>query len=232
MTQLKVTIHRNALKAASRFSAVKDIRYYLNGVLVESSPLETRLVATDGHAMLVHRSGAKEENEGAWSGIIPNDAVKAMLAWKGDKNSKFMPFTLTVLSATEVRADWVGQSIIFRPIDGTFPDYRKVIPTEISGEPAYFDPKLLMRVRDAADDLRTCKSEECRFSQTMNGERGAIFPIDTDCFAIVMPLRNVPRDVADYDWSRQPVPALAADMTAAEVLLPPVTQDAGEPVEA
>ena len=55
---MKITIDRNALKAVSRFAAIKDIRYYLQGVLIESTPLQTRLAATDGHTLAVHRADA------------------------------------------------------------------------------------------------------------------------------------------------------------------------------
>ena len=39
------------LKAISLAMAVKDIRYYLQGVLFESNGAFTRLVATDGHRL-------------------------------------------------------------------------------------------------------------------------------------------------------------------------------------
>jgi len=48
---MKIHISRNKLKAAAYFSARDDIRYYLNGILIESTPMQTRIVATDGHAL-------------------------------------------------------------------------------------------------------------------------------------------------------------------------------------
>ena len=70
---------KELLNQVSFSMAVHDIRYYLNGVLVESNPLETRLCATDGHTLAVHRADAKGDNEGAWTGILPLDAVSTLL---------------------------------------------------------------------------------------------------------------------------------------------------------
>ena len=94
---MKITIDRNALKAVSRFAAVKDIRYYLQGVLIESNPLQTRLCATDGHTLAVHRADAKGDNEGSWTGILPLDTVNTLLKMKVVlKNLKNEPITLTI----------------------------------------------------------------------------------------------------------------------------------------
>jgi PAS domain-containing protein len=53
-----IVINRNKLKAAARFAAhdAKDRREALHGVLVEASPAGVRLVATDGHVLLVQRA--------------------------------------------------------------------------------------------------------------------------------------------------------------------------------
>ena len=82
---MQFVIHRNALKAVSRFQAVKDIRYYLNGTFIEWNAMQTRMVATDGHTLIVHRSDARDENQGEGSVIIPDTMVKTMLSWKPEK---------------------------------------------------------------------------------------------------------------------------------------------------
>ena len=82
-----IMIDRNKLKAAARFAATdpKDRRETLHGVLVEASPAGVRLVATDGHALLVARAAGEPDT---WTGIIPLEVVKAALAWKGNKVRK------------------------------------------------------------------------------------------------------------------------------------------------
>ena len=75
-----IVINKSALKAVSRFAAKTDIRYYLVGVYVEANETETRLIATNGHTMLIHRM--KAENTHCWNGIIPLDTVQSILKYK------------------------------------------------------------------------------------------------------------------------------------------------------
>jgi DNA polymerase III sliding clamp (beta) subunit (PCNA family) len=48
---MQFTIQRKQLRAILNFAAVKDIRYYLNGLHVRQDHRGTILEATDGHAL-------------------------------------------------------------------------------------------------------------------------------------------------------------------------------------
>jgi DNA polymerase-3 subunit beta len=198
-----ITINKSALKAVSRFAAKSDIRYYLVGVYVEASETETRLVATDGHAMLVHRMVS--ENSHSWSGIIPLDTVQAILKHKTVSKKIDFPIELSECSGTESRIDYAGQAFIFKPVDGKFPDYRRVIPQSITGEPACYQPKYLQRVYDAAVDLGAVDHKIGRFAMGYNGNSGAVCSINPYCLAIVMPLRQdmLPAGAVGFDWARE-----------------------------
>jgi len=197
----KITIDRKALKAVSLFAAKKDIRYYLCGVLVESTPLETRLIATDGHTLGAHRSEAKDDNVGVFSGIIPLDAVTAILKWKSPVRSDDIPVTLTAQDNGEIRADYCGQSIIFRCVDGKFPDYRRVVPSQLNGKKAFFNPDYLIRLRDAAKALNTA------FAFGYNGDSAALATIGESMIAVLMPLRTEYLDSAiGASWAREALP--------------------------
>jgi len=75
-----IMLDRAKLKAAARFAAdSKDRRLSLHGVLVEASPAGVRLVATDGHVLLVARAAGEPDTD-TWTGIIPSDVIKAALA--------------------------------------------------------------------------------------------------------------------------------------------------------
>jgi len=197
----KITIDRKALKAVSLFAAKKDIRYYLCGVLVESTPLETRLIGCDGHTLGVHRSEAKGDNVGVFSGIIPLDAVTAILKWKSPVRNDDIPVTLTAQDNGEIRADYCGQSIIFKCVDGKFPDYRRVIPSQLNGEKAFFNPDYLIRLRDAAKALNVA------FAFGYNGDSAALATIGESMIAVVMPLRTEYLDSAiGASWAREALP--------------------------
>ena len=77
----------NELKAVLQFAAKGDIRYYLNGVYLETGPLGARLVATDGHIMGVLKiEGEFEES----SIIIPRQALDLIKAQaRGDSGITF-----------------------------------------------------------------------------------------------------------------------------------------------
>lgn len=216
---MKFTIYRNALKAVSRFSAVKDIRFYLNGVFVESNPMQTRLVATDGHTLIVHRSDAKDENEGSFSGIIPSDAVKAILAWKApSKYQKDLPVIVSTLDDIEYRADWLGMTCVFKLIDGKFPDYRKVIPRTVSGLHSHYDPDLMVRLKRASEDLG---SDKGYFEFQPNGadkpenEGPGIGVINDSCVVVVMPMRGFRANAENAQWAIEELPVLAKQQETA-----------------
>lgn len=201
-----ITINKTALKAVSRFAAKSDIRYYLVGVYVEANETETRLIATDGHTMLIHR--APVENTHCWSGIVPLDTVTAILKHKTASKKVDFPIELhETASQHELRIDYSGQAFIFKPVDGTFPDYRRVIPQKITGEPACYQPEYLQRVQDAAADLGAVDHKIGRFAMGYNGNSAAVCPINDDCLAIVMPLRQdmLPAGEVGYKWARDSV---------------------------
>lgn len=217
---MKITIDRNALKAVSRFAAKQDIRFYLVGVLIESNPLQTRLCATDGHTLAVHRSDAKGENEGSWTGILPLDAVNTLLKMKpAIKSLKDEPIAVTVSDTGEIRCDWNGQSIITRAVDGTFPDYRRVIPSTLDGQPAWINPDYLARIVDAAKDINA------GFTFGFGGTSCSLAYIGQDMLAVVMPMRtDLTTDAVGAAWAKDALPVPAEDA-------PETVQDAAEAAE-
>lgn len=210
-----IQIQRSTLKAASHFMAVKDVRYYLKGILIESSPVETRACATDGHAMLLRQEDRKDDNDGSARIILPADIVAMILKWKAPaKRTADMPVVITVPddAAAEHRAEWCGQIAVFRPVDGQFPDYQRVIPQSFSGEAAHYNPELLMRCQKAAIDLGTSKAGYFAFTQ--NGDGAAIATFSQQAFAVVMPMRGDKADAAATSWALKPVAAPAPTLQA------------------
>jgi DNA polymerase-3 subunit beta len=202
-----IHISRNKLKAAAYFSAVKDIRFYLCGILIESTPLQTRVVATDGHALFCTKDDAKGDNEGTFTGIVPNDTIKQILAWKAPyKGAADLPVVITT-AETEQRAEWCGNTAVFKLLDGKFPEYARVVPADVSGEASHFNPELLIRCKKAAEALGT--SSKGFYALKQGGDGSAIAVFSTESFAVVMPMRGEKADVADVAWAREPLPAAA-----------------------
>ena len=103
--------------------AQQDVRYYLNGVLLEVSDGRLRAVATDGHRMAVSElalPGAKGDKQI----IIPRKAVHeiARLLTATDDS-----LTLQI-GQNHIGVQTGELTFTSKLIDGRYPDYHKVIP--------------------------------------------------------------------------------------------------------
>ena len=213
-----IHVYRNKLKAASRFMANQDIRYYLNGLLIESNPVQSRIVATDGHTLFASRDDAKGDNEGSFVGIIGADTVKTILAWKAPyKSANDAPVVLTMGDdlAGEHRAAWAGNICVFRLIDGKFPDYMRVVPATLDAGISFFQPEYLLRCTKAAIDLNTSAKGYFDFKCAQDGIGIAVF--SSQAFAVIMPIKTTVADVADVAWAREALPAPVAEPVAEPV---------------
>lgn len=107
------------LRGVAKAAACHDIRYYINGVLLDFK--NKRIAATDGHRLHV-ASGLVVAGEGEC--IIPRDAVCVALACagKGDVTIEFDE------KLSLVRTQFKGTTIFSRVIEGKFPDIDKVTP--------------------------------------------------------------------------------------------------------
>ena len=191
-----IMIDRNKLKAAARFAACdpKDMRLSLHGVLIEASPAGVRLVATDGHAMLVVRAAGDVDTD-TWTGIIPSDVIKAALTWKGNKT---LPIIL-IPGEPECRLTRAtGEALVFVPAPGPFPDYRRVIPRAPDGTASFYDPDFLVRFKRAAEDLG---SNLGLFGLLPGGDGPGLVYISNDAVGVVMPMHSSDLAVADCQWA-------------------------------
>jgi DNA polymerase-3 subunit beta len=104
--------------------AQQDVRYYLNGLLLEIRANRVRTVATDGHrlamAELPRDTGAKKDLQV----ILPR---KTVLELQRLVESDDAAIQLN-LSANQVQVDLDGLKLTSKLIEGRFPDYERVIP--------------------------------------------------------------------------------------------------------
>jgi DNA polymerase-3 subunit beta len=121
-------INQKDLKAVSHAMATNDIRYYLNGVLIEHNGAETRIVATDGHRMHM----VIQENKGLVVApvefIIPADMVKKCITAKASRQDKSPKIVITYDNGKISARLPDGSEIVQFATDGKFPDYRRIIP--------------------------------------------------------------------------------------------------------
>lgn len=125
---VELSLPRGTLKhlidATSFAMAQQDVRYYLNGMLLELRAGLVRTVATDGHRLAVCSRPAEIQVEPARKLIVPRKGVLELVRLLDDSDE---PVTLT-LSASHVRAHTGDFTFTSKLVDGKFPDYERVVP--------------------------------------------------------------------------------------------------------
>lgn len=106
--------------------AQQDVRYYLNGMSLETEEHLVRTVATDGHRLALCRMEYTEATLSARQVIIPRKGVLEIsrLIEDDDKLLKIQ------IGANHIRL--FSSEFIFtsKLVDGRFPDYRRVLPKD------------------------------------------------------------------------------------------------------
>jgi len=117
--QLKGIIERTQFAMAQQ-----DVRYYLNGTLLEVDAKRVRAVATDGHRLALSEveldTGVTERTQV----IVPR---KAVLELQRLLDATDEPATVKI-SATQIEVDLDVVRLTTKLIDGRFPDYERVVP--------------------------------------------------------------------------------------------------------
>ncbi len=114
----------------TRFAiSTEETRYYLNGIFLHVSDDELRAAATDGHRLARYTLARPSGAEGMPDVIVPRKCVaelRKLLEEALDTNVEIE------LSASKIRFTLGGENgvvLTSKLIDGTFPDYSRVIPT-------------------------------------------------------------------------------------------------------
>jgi len=109
--------------------STEETRYYLNGIYLHTheagGKLKLRSVATDGHRLARAEMEAPAGSEGMPGIIIPRKTVSELQKLVDDPDVA----VTTELSDTKIRFTIGSVVLTSKLIDGTFPDYQRVIPT-------------------------------------------------------------------------------------------------------
>jgi len=201
---LKVTLSIRALRALLIPVSTEETRYYLNGVNLEFTPDGVIMAATDGHRMIVLRQpyGEHAATAAHASVIVPRDLVAKLKVNKRDGDAMT---TLTIGDDGRLTFEHAGESFGGSRIDGTFPDYRRIVPQDLDGKPAQYNPAYLADFAKARKELggdRTT-SPVVRY----NGENPAVvdFAYGTgfQAVGVIMPIRDR-TDTTYYSWASAP----------------------------
>lgn len=104
--------------------AQQDVRYYLNGMLLEVNNHMLRAVATDGHRLALCSVDADISQQNKHQVIVPRKGILelARLLTDGDKMVNI------TIGGNHIRANTGDFTFTSKLVDGKFPDYERVIP--------------------------------------------------------------------------------------------------------
>jgi len=116
---LKSLLDRTAFAMAQQ-----DVRYYLNGLLLELNGTQLRTVATDGHRLALSETVLNLELEKGLQVIVPRKGVQELVRLFQDTEEE----AGVQISDNHIRITWDNLRFSSKLIDGKFPDYTRVVP--------------------------------------------------------------------------------------------------------
>jgi DNA polymerase III subunit beta len=149
----------------TRFAiSTEETRYYLNGLylhaVTEGGQAKLRAVATDGHRLALAEMPAPEGSVGAPGVIVPRKTVQEARRLLEDAGETVQ----LQLSPAKVRFEFGGRAALTsKVIDGSFPDYMRVIPRD-NQKVALIDNALFAAAVDRVATISAGKSRSVKLA--------------------------------------------------------------------
>jgi DNA polymerase-3 subunit beta len=142
--ELRVTIKEGQLKRLIELThfamAHQDVRYYLNGLLLDIGAEKLRAVATDGHRLAIAEMPV-ETGDMARQVIVPRKGISELLRLLGSGDEE----VVIELGSNAIQVTLPEVRLTSKLIDGKFPDYQRVVPKEESTDKSVVVDRQLLR---------------------------------------------------------------------------------------
>jgi len=106
--------------------AQQDVRYYLNGLMLEVSANVLRAVATDGHRLAYCEKQTSAEIADIKQVILPRKGVLELVRLLNESDD----MAKITLGSNHLQVEFNELRLTSKLIDGRFPDYNRVMPEE------------------------------------------------------------------------------------------------------
>lgn len=106
--------------------AQQDVRYYLNGLMLEVSSNFLRAVATDGHRLAYCEKQTNADIADLKQVILPRKGVLELVRLLNDTDE----MVKIILGSNHLQVEFNHLRLTSKLIDGRFPDYNRVMPTD------------------------------------------------------------------------------------------------------
>lgn len=177
-----------ALSATLPCASTEVTRYYLNGVYLHDAGEGLIAVATDGHRLAKYETG---ENWGLQGTILPSKTARIVMdRLRADGNASVSVRPISAQRQAHSRSglgaakptpgesepfvshlvfEGQGWSVLTKVIDGTFPDYTRVIPKRTGKISATLTAAALKRFPKGSERTRALKIDPDEGRMTMKG---------------------------------------------------------------
>ncbi len=115
---------KNLIEKTQFAMAQQDVRYYLNGLLLEASANRLRAVATDGHRLAFSERLGETALEEPVQAILPRKSVQELNRLLDNSDTE----VTLIVGEGQVQVEIDTVRLTTKTIDGRFPDYERVIP--------------------------------------------------------------------------------------------------------
>ena len=130
----KITLEQNALKSILRRTSyavsTEETRYVLNGIFFSLGDQRMTVVATDGRrlALVDEEAELGEDSKGEF--IVPTKAINELNRLLGSEGSVELRYTDNQASFTLSENEEASVFLMTKLVDGNYPNYRQVIPSQ------------------------------------------------------------------------------------------------------
>ncbi|BBL69396.1 DNA polymerase III subunit beta [Methylogaea oryzae] len=181
---------RRALEQSMFAMALQDVRFYLNGLLLEVEGTALRAVASDGHRLAYSEQILDAPVNAQKQVIIPRKGVVELHRLLGDWSGE-VELTLGGNSLRAVIGDTVFS---VKLVDAKYPDYRRVIPSDV-GRVISVDKESLKQALARVSVVCQEKFKSVRFD----------FTAGTLSLSATSPEQEEASDVVDVDYQGKPL---------------------------
>lgn len=122
---LEQHVFKEMLQKTAYAASNDETRYVLNGVLLSFSGEKLMIVATDGRRLALVEQELEFSKEAEASMILPSKTVNELVRTLGDEG----PLTIKA-TENQIAFEFDGLLIVSKLIEGTYPNFKQVIPAQ------------------------------------------------------------------------------------------------------
>jgi hypothetical protein len=200
---MKFLIPADTIKALLTIAPKVETRSYLVSVCIDVRADAAVAVATDGHKLLALPLELADDAPA----LVPGQYIVRREALESVKPTLKRPIVVTIDPTLAAATLDNGSAAVHSPLmDDKYPDWRRVVPLSVSGEPAQYDANYIGAFGKVHKLLGGKYSPIIRH----NGDCAARVVLPGEAIGVLMPMRWDMQPLATPSWLLTPSKPVAA----------------------